>query len=74
VLCIALLRGIRYKIFEKTFILLNNITVTCMSDYRRGLGWLIRFIDWLHIVTTSNYSAIANSHTLQITTTRTKSS
>jgi hypothetical protein len=32
------------------------------------------FIDHLQIVTTSNYSAISNSHTLQFTTARTKSS
>jgi hypothetical protein len=35
---------------------------------------LIGFIDHLQIATTSNYSAIADSHTLQFTTARTKSS
>jgi hypothetical protein len=34
---------------------------------------IIGFIDHLHIVTRSNYSAIANSHTLQSTTACTKS-
>jgi hypothetical protein len=32
------------------------------------------FVEQLQIVTTNNYSAIANSHTLQFTTERTKSS
>jgi hypothetical protein len=32
------------------------------------------FIEHLHVVTTCNYSAIVNSHTLQFTTARTKSS
>jgi hypothetical protein len=35
---------------------------------------VIGFIELLQIVTTSNYSAIANSHTQQFTTARTKSS
>jgi hypothetical protein len=35
---------------------------------------VIGFIDNLQIVTTSNYSAIATSHILQLTTARTKSS
>jgi hypothetical protein len=39
-----------------------------------GLGLVIGFIEHLQIITTSNYSDIANSHTLQFTTTRTKSS
>jgi hypothetical protein len=38
-----------------------------------GFGLVIRFIDHLHIVTLSNYSASANSHTLQFTTAHTKS-
>jgi hypothetical protein len=42
----------------------------CKSDYRRGLDWWIGFIDHLYtpVATTSNYSALANLHTLQITT------
>jgi hypothetical protein len=39
-----------------------------------GFGSVIGFIEHLRIVTTSNYSLIANSHTLQFTTARTKSS
>jgi hypothetical protein len=35
---------------------------------------IIEFIEHLQIVTTSNYSAIASSHTLQFTRARTKSS
>jgi hypothetical protein len=39
-----------------------------------GFGLVIGFIGNLQIVNTSNYSAIANSQTLQYTTARTKSS
>jgi hypothetical protein len=39
-----------------------------------GFGLVIGVTDHLQIVTTSNCSAIANSHTLQFTTARTKSS
>jgi hypothetical protein len=39
-----------------------------------GFGLVIGFTKYLQIVTTSNYSAVANSHTLQFTTARTKSS
>jgi hypothetical protein len=39
-----------------------------------GFGLVIVFIEHLQIVTTSSYSAIANSHTLQFTPARTKSS
>jgi hypothetical protein len=49
------------------FILLRD------SDYICGFGLVIGFIDHLQIVTTSNYSVIANSHTLQFTTARAKS-
>jgi hypothetical protein len=38
-----------------------------------GVWMLIGFIDHLHIVTTSNYNAMTNSHTLQFTTARIKS-
>jgi hypothetical protein len=45
-------------------------TVTFMSDYRRGFGLGIGFIDHFNTqhVTTLNYIAIANLHTLQIIT------
>jgi hypothetical protein len=39
-----------------------------------GVGLVTGFIAHLQIVTTSNCSAIANSHTLQFTIARTKSS
>jgi hypothetical protein len=44
-----------------------------MSDSRRGFGSYIGFIDHFNtkLVTTVNYSAIADLHTLQITVTRT---
>jgi hypothetical protein len=48
--------------------------VTCMSDCRRGFGLVIGFIEHLQIYTTNNYSIIANSHTQQFTTARSKSS
>jgi hypothetical protein len=39
-----------------------------------GFGLVIGFTDHLQIVTTSNYNAIANSHTQQFTTAHIKSS
>jgi hypothetical protein len=47
----------------------------CMSDYRRGLGLEIGFIDQFNtwLVTTLNYSAIADLYTSQITTAHAKS-
>jgi hypothetical protein len=47
-------------------------TVTCMSDYRRGLDLVIGFIELLQKLTTSNYSSIANSHKLPFTRAYTK--
>jgi hypothetical protein len=38
-----------------------------------GFGFGISFIDRLRIVTTSNYSAITDSHTQRFTTARSKS-
>jgi hypothetical protein len=46
----------------------------CLNVTYKGFGLKIGFIEHLQIVTTSNYSNIANSHTLQLTTARTKSS
>jgi hypothetical protein len=49
-------------------------TVTCMSDFRRGLDWWLDLLNtYTHththtqLVSTSNYNAIADLHTLQIT-------
>jgi hypothetical protein len=39
-----------------------------------GFGLVIGFIDNLQLVTTTNCNAIANSHILQFTTARAKSS
>jgi hypothetical protein len=39
-----------------------------------GFGLIIVFLEHLQIVTTSNCSTIANSHTPKFTTARTKSS
>jgi hypothetical protein len=49
--------------------------VTCMSDHRRGFGLEIGLIDHFHTrhVNTLNYSAIADIHTLKITTAHVKS-
>jgi hypothetical protein len=50
----------------------DNITYLGMYDHRWGMAWIIGFIDQLG--TTSNYSATADLHTLQITAANTKSS
>jgi hypothetical protein len=42
------------------------------SDCRTGLDLIISFTEHLQIVTTTNYTDIFNSHTLQFTTARTK--
>jgi hypothetical protein len=49
-------------------------TVTCLSDYRKGFRLLIGFIDHLQLLTTSNYSTLANSCTRLLTTAHAKSS
>jgi hypothetical protein len=49
-------------------------TVTCWSDYRRGLDWRLDLLTInARLVTTLNYSAIANLHTLQMSTAHAKS-
>jgi hypothetical protein len=47
--------------------------VTCLVT-RDGIWILIGLIEFLKLVTASNYSAVASSCTLQFTTARTKSS
>jgi hypothetical protein len=45
--------------------------VACRSEYRRGFDWIIGFIYILFTQpgTTSNYSAISDLHTVQLTVT-----
>jgi hypothetical protein len=71
--CFALLSqklrdGLGYRaVFTVTYQMLKTF-VTCSSYYRLVIG----FIRPLQMVTSSNSSAIANSHILQFTTARTK--
>jgi hypothetical protein len=53
----------------------SNLPLQGVCKYCHMIEWLlvIGFIEYLQIVTTSNYSAIANSHTLQFATARTTS-
>jgi hypothetical protein len=63
--------GFRYVIPVAmcTLNIVSHVWVTIM-----GFGLVIRFIEHLQIVTTSNYRAVANSHTLQFITAHIKSS
>jgi hypothetical protein len=46
--------------------------VACMCDSRRGFELDTGFVDHLQVVTTNNYSTVANSHTLLTTTAHAK--
>jgi hypothetical protein len=49
----------------------NNCHVFRVVTIRRGMDWMIRFIETLYtpLGSTGNYSAIADLHTLQFTVT-----
>jgi hypothetical protein len=53
----------------------NVLSRICVCDCRRGMDWIIGFIDHLYtrLGTASNYNAIAHLHTSQITTAPAKS-
>jgi hypothetical protein len=57
-------------VYEHTFFIYCHVYEWLWTGFGLGIG----FIDHLQIVTTSNYNTVANSHTLQFTTARTKSS
>jgi hypothetical protein len=61
-------------LFEDLGVGLRIVLSRVWSDYRWGFGLDIGVIDHLYtqLVTTSNYSAIANFHTLQITSVHAK--
>jgi hypothetical protein len=59
-------------IFLRNIIPVVYIVTILECDYRRGM--VIWFVEHVQSVTTSNYSAFANSRTLQFTTARNKSS
>jgi hypothetical protein len=65
-----------YSVLSASFYFFHNIVTILWCDYRRGLGLVVGFIthSYTQILTTSNYSAIANSHTLQFSAVPTKSS
>jgi hypothetical protein len=52
----------------------TGIAFAFMSDYRQGFGFVIWFIEYLKIVTTSIYVVISNPHILQFATARTECS
>jgi hypothetical protein len=45
-----------------------------MSESKHGFGLVIGYVEHLHVVTTSNYSAAVKLHSLQFTRARTESS
>jgi hypothetical protein len=66
-------RGLLFSLIHLPFILLSYI-LSRVGVTIDGVGLIIKFIDHLQIVTTSNYSAIANSRILQFTTAHNNSS
>jgi hypothetical protein len=66
-----------FKTFSETVHILKKLSgnVTCMSvNFDWILDWILNLLTTLaHIVITLNYSPIANFHTLQFTTARSKS-
>jgi hypothetical protein len=61
-----------YSILEWSKVIYEYCYVILLTI--EGFGLVTGFTEHLQIVTTSNYSAVANSHTLQFTTARTNSS
>jgi hypothetical protein len=66
--------GFLNHVYLRVYTYINIVTISG-CDCKRGLGWWIGFINHLYTQsgTTSNYSAIAYLHTLQITTAHAKS-
>jgi hypothetical protein len=62
--------------YEGTPIIIEGGISFSFRIYCHMMEWfiVIGFIEHLQIVTTSNYSAVTNSHTLQFTTVHTESS
>jgi hypothetical protein len=73
-LCFPACRSIETGITDTKYIRFMKYIVTRMSDYQRGFGLEIGFIDHFNTqpVTTLNSSAVADFHTSQITTAHVK--
>jgi hypothetical protein len=69
---VAYLELLTQYLFQANEEKLQNI-ITRRGDYRRGFGLEIVFIHHfnMQLVTTSNYNAIADLHTLQVTSAQT---
>jgi hypothetical protein len=54
-------------------LIIRQYIATCNGDCRRGMDWMIGFIDTLYtpLGTTGSYSSAADLHTLQFTVTHT---